>query len=45
MSKHSEQLGFDALLETAAQDNAARAFEVETAHLPSDWEEAVAYHH
>ena len=45
MSKHPEQLGFDALLETAAQDNKIHAFEKETAHLPSDWEEAVAYHH
>ena len=44
MSKHPEQLGFDALLETAAQDNTARVFEQETAHLPSDWAEAIAYH-
>lgn len=44
MSKHPDQLGFDALLETAAQDNTARAFEKETTHLPSDWAEATAYH-
>ena len=44
MSKHPEQLGFDALLETAAQDNTARLFRQETAHLPSDLTEAVAYH-
>lgn len=44
MSKHPEQLGFDALLETAAQDNTARAFEQETSHLPSAWAEAIAYH-
>lgn len=44
MSKHPEQLGFDALLETAAQDNISRNFEKETAHLPSDWTEAIAYH-
>ncbi|MCL6286212.1 hypothetical protein M3P21_22225 [Ruegeria sp. 2012CJ41-6] len=44
MSKHPEQLGFDALLETAAQDNTARVFEQETSHLPSDWTEAIAFH-
>lgn len=44
MSRHPEQLGFDALLATAAQDNTARALEKETAHLPSDWTEAIAYH-
>ena len=44
MSKHPEQLGFDTLLETAAQDNTARVFEQETKHLPSDWTEAIAYH-
>lgn len=47
MNKHpstTDQLGFDALLFEAEADNAARAFEQETAHLPGDWTEAVAHH-
>lgn len=44
MSRHPEQLGFDALLGDAAQDNAARAFDKETAHLPSSWAAALAFH-
>ena len=39
-----EQLGFDTLLQDAAADNAARAFNRETAHLPGTWEAALAYH-
>ncbi|MGJ8530405.1 hypothetical protein [Maritalea sp.] len=44
MSNQLDQLGFDALLETAARDNTAHAFEKETRHFPSDWAEAIAYH-
>lgn len=39
-----DQLGFDALLQDAAADNAARIFERETAHLPDRWEDALTYH-
>lgn len=38
------QLGFDALLADADTDNAARAFEKETAHLPGTMAEAVPYY-
>ncbi|GFE65559.1 hypothetical protein [Litoreibacter roseus] len=44
MSMYSEQLRFTALLDTAAQDNKARSFAKEAAHLPSDWCEARALH-
>ena len=44
MSNNTDQLGFDALLLDADKDNAARAFDRETAHLPSDWETALTYH-
>lgn len=44
MSNHPNQLGFDALLQEADQDNAAAAFDRETAHLPQQWEEALAFH-
>lgn len=40
-----DQLGFGAMLEDAARDNAARVFERETAHLPATWDEALPYHH
>ncbi|MEM6900051.1 MAG: hypothetical protein AAF583_09805 [Pseudomonadota bacterium] len=39
-----EQLGFDTLLQDAAADNAARAFDRETDHLPGTWVEALALH-
>ena len=39
-----EQLGFDTLLQDAAADNAARAFDRETDHLPGTWVEALAFH-
>lgn len=44
MTNQSEQLGFDALLDTAAQDNKRRKFEQETQHLPALASEAFAYH-
>lgn len=37
------QLGFDDLLQTAAQHNAVRVFEQETAHLPGCFEGAVPF--
>ena len=37
------QLGFDDLLQDAAQDNAAREFDKETAHLPECFEDAVPF--
>lgn len=40
----SEQLGFDALLQDADTDNAARVFDRETAHLPRTWAEALTCH-
>ena len=43
-SFHQDQLGFDALLLDAAEDNQARAFERETAHLPSEWKDAIECH-
>lgn len=42
MSEH--QFGFDTLLQEAAQENIARQFDRETAHLPGDWDDALAYH-
>ena len=38
-----QQLGFDAFLAQADTDNHKRRFEKEVAHLPSDFDEAVAY--
>lgn len=43
-SSPKDQLGFDALLLDAAEDNQARMFERETAHLPCHWEEAIECH-
>ncbi|MDX8353992.1 hypothetical protein [Cognatiyoonia sp. IB215182] len=40
----SEQLGFADMLHNAARDNAARAFDKETTHLPGTWAEALDYH-
>lgn len=40
-----DQLGFGAMLEDAARDNAAWVFERETAHLPETWDEALKHHH
>lgn len=45
MSDVSDQLGFGALLQDAETDNASRACDRETAHLPSTWAEALACHH
>ncbi|MEO0782297.1 MAG: hypothetical protein AAFZ46_11095 [Pseudomonadota bacterium] len=39
-----DQLGFEAMLADAAETNAKRAFEKETAHLPDTEEDAIAYH-
>lgn len=39
-----DQFGFDAMLENAARENAARVFDRETAHLPTTWEDGLAYH-
>lgn len=39
-----EQLGFGDMLDDTAQENAARAFEKETEHLPDTWARALAYH-
>lgn len=44
MSIHSDQLGFDALLQDAAEDNATRAFNRETTHLPGTWAAALDCH-
>lgn len=44
MSTHATQLGFEALLQDADADNSARIFDRETAHLPTDWAEALAFH-
>jgi len=44
MTMLPHQLGFDALLNEADQDNAARRFQKETAHLPSDLRAAIAFH-
>ncbi len=43
-SFHQDQLGFDALLMDAAEDNQARVFERETVHLPGEWEGAIECH-
>lgn len=40
----SDQFGFEAMLEDAARDNAARVFNRETSHLPDTWDEALAFH-
>lgn len=39
-----DQLGFDAMLEDAARENAARFFDRETAHLPDTWEDGLVFH-
>ena len=44
MTSDADQLGFDALLRDADKDNVEPVFDRETAHLPSDWEAALAYH-
>lgn len=44
LPQETGQLGFDALLQDAAQNNAAREFDRETAHLPDSWAEAVDCH-
>lgn len=44
MNTQSDQLGFDALLQDAATDNATRLFDRETAHLPDTWADALVYH-
>ena len=44
MSKHPDQLGFDALLADAEATNRQRSLEAQSAHLPSDMASAVAYH-
>ena len=44
MSKHPDQLGFDALLADAEASNRQRSLEAQSAHLPSDMASAVAYH-
>lgn len=38
------QLGFETLLEDADQENKRRHFELETAHLPGTWEEALPFY-
>lgn len=42
--RDGDQLGFDVLLQDADAENVARAFALETAHLPGDWTEALEYH-
>lgn len=44
MNNQPNQLGFDALLRDADEDNIAHVFDRETAHLPCEWVEALAYH-
>lgn len=44
MNQDREQLGFEALLESAAQDNRKRKAERETAHLPRTIEEAIPFY-
>jgi hypothetical protein len=44
MSKHPDQLGFDALLADAEATNRQRSLGAQSAHLPSDMISAVAYH-
>lgn len=43
-SDHTGQLGFDALLQDAEQDNRDRLFERRTAHLPGTMEEALPFY-
>jgi len=40
----SGQLGFDALLNKADDDNRSRAFERETGHLPDSYDEAIPFY-
>ena len=44
MTRSSDQLGFDALLADAAEENAARDFAKKTAHLPNDLATAIPFH-
>lgn len=44
MREDTGQLGFDALLSAAAEDNRKRKTERETAHLPGTMEEAIPYY-
>lgn len=44
MTNHPDQLGFDALLENAAAENATHLFEKETAHLPETMVAAIPFH-
>lgn len=44
MNGDMQQLGFDGLLQEAETENNARAFDRQTAHLPEDWEDALAFH-
>lgn len=44
MRQDTAQLGFDALLTTAAEDNRKRKTERETAHLPGTMAEAIPYY-
>lgn len=39
-----DQFGFEAMLEDAARDNAARLFDRATAHLPDTWEDGLVIH-
>ena len=39
----TQQLGFDDLLQVAAQDNAARRLDQQTAHLPGSMDEAIPF--
>jgi len=41
---HAPQLGFDALLAEADDDNRTRKFERETAHLPRTYDEAIPFY-
>ncbi len=44
MNACSDQLGFDALLQSAETENATRQFDHEVAHLPADMAAAIAFH-
>lgn len=44
MRQESAQLGFDALLSAAVEDNRKREIERETAHLPGTLEEAIPFY-
>ncbi len=44
MRQHTAQLGFDALLSAAAEDNRKRETLRETAHLPGTMADAIPYH-